>query len=257
MENTAKFLRQIFRYVLPGHVFLLEIYIYSKYTNCILLNLRNSFTRENDIFIIILAGTILGYIFGIIYHAFFYHTTWPQKIKVSWFFPSIDDSRPLIKNAIKKKILIVKHFSEAPSKLLVPEGFNFSKKDAWTITTTLIHEMGADDKRFNDIIIGRLKDFADILHGVGTTCVASFCAMIIIFFYSIHDLILLPFALSTVLSIIFYRICLENSKVVVKHFENFLNCILADSLMKKYEKTGEPYTVHIPKENLSGTPISS
>ena len=190
MENSQGLIDdawRFLRYFLPGLTFFVELVIYLFISSillsplCIaqLRDLLLMFLRDLNVGVLLIAflfGSIgLGYLFSIFHHL---------------WIPLFIDHRQVLKNAISKKRLGLKSYTENHDEQDLPSSMFLSRRGAWLAVTAIWHEMKEKDliKSANP----RIESLSNIMHGSGTTFFAALFAAVVwyLLYFRIHGVVL-------------------------------------------------------------------
>jgi hypothetical protein len=238
LEQAQRF----FRYVVPGLTLIIELLAYLLISEDICL--EQLIKHSNPIGVAVsalLASGGLGFLLGIIY----YTIVWREKILKNILTGA--DFHHFLKIAESKKWL----------KLCCPNGEqvkvnNLTKRGAWRVVISYWDTRAEASERIKGAI-RRMDRLADIMNGLGTTCVASFGALIFFIIYNIFwSKWLFRDDLSLVFGILMLIVHHWNYKGVIKDYENVCGSVLLNEFECEYKDKGcfEAIRLHVFQNDL-------
>jgi len=158
--------RQFMRYVIPGLLFLVELFFYIFLTNF-------SYAKEIWKFLYNYGGGInllllsagIGFIFSIIHHFLYWRFWCKYNLAV--------DHRKMLNEAVRDNYLELR---DIYSKTDI-NPYDISQREAWGIVCTIWHTRKETSKRIksaND----RIDSLSDLAHGAGTALISSVLALL-------------------------------------------------------------------------------
>jgi len=224
MDDAKRFIR----YVIPGIVFFIEVsfYLFISAKQSLIDNIQASelITSENSGISLTLAALLtsggLGYIFGNIYYVF------------HCFSLGLVDHTELIKYAEKEKWISV----------VDKKAMNMNKNDAWRIVTSLWKSRIESSIRIKGID-GRMDSLADIMHGLGTSIVASLFAMLFWVYLHCSWTSTRPWEgtaiYALIISMLMVAVFIVNYILTKKNIQRIMYIILSEELQGRIEKPKE------------------
>jgi len=228
MNEVSKF----FRYVLPGLIFMIQLLVgigISEGWETIAKLFKDNLFKDNlSIFLsVFLVSGALGYLFSLIYHASY------------WFrYLEVIDHRAIFKELDKDNII----------EIIKPDGTikdaqSLNNKDAWSILTRYWFSNYEEYKCIKELEDKFIESFANVVHGNGTTVIASFISIITwgilhsklsgdIFFTEYVSLLIVGWFILIIFEICAYRNAL-------KFFQSIINSTMLELIMSKYLKSGK------------------
>lgn len=245
MKETRNFLR----YLVPGLLLIFEILmlIFASGSHKILNQLPDGLKNYQNLsasIIILLVSGCLGYVLSIIHHCF-YWWRWCKS------YPRAD-YRDLIKRAeMGGRIKLYCQGCEGP----LPEGEKLSRRGAWNVVTAIWHSRKKID---GNLLFGnalaRADSLSDLMHGAGSTYIASLLAAItwlIIFLIDTPEKkgIAKGIALAVAL-VVLHR---QSYSMIVKHAQSYIGLIFYESITynnQDHNQGPKPLGYYVSKDEL-------
>jgi hypothetical protein len=233
LEEARRFLR----YIVPGLTLIIEFLGYLLISGDIcfrqLVGHVNTVGAALSVF---LASGGLGFLLGVIY----YTVAWWNQPKI-WKIKLGAYLRPILEDAESKSWL-------QPEV----ETTKLSKRGAWRVIISYLN-MNIETSKPIKGALQTMNNLADLMNGLGTTCVASLAALVSFLTYNvIHNWrgefslrAFAPLVIGSIMLIFHYR----NYKGVIEDYENVVHQILLKEFQCEYEKNG-PIELHFFQNDL-------
>lgn len=239
MKEGSRFLR----YVIPGLIMLVElaIYLYLSDKDFLISKIENHINGLEVPLTIFLASGGIGFLLGVIYHFLFWWTGLRR-----WNL----DHRGVIDNCYARGWLKVRMRADGsdvdPSEI--------KQRGAWRVVTSFWHVRIESSPRIKTANVFT-DDMGDIVHGLGTSLVGSFFALVtwvfVRFFivrihyssqYRLLDWLWLIIPVSMII------IHFLNYREMVSNFQGIIDSIFANEV--KIESTSVPVVIELDKNDL-------
>ena len=234
MKETRNFLR----YLVPGLVFLFELFlliIFSNYTDKF-HDIWSKLTEIKNIsapLIILLASGCIGYLLSILHHCIYW-----SGIKL---YPRAD-RRGVIERAIRGRRLEI--YCQGHQKPLSPN-CNLSAPGAWRVVTAIWHSRKRNEESsLFGSALARADSLSDLMHGAGSALIGSLLA--VIFWILIEIFVFQSFwGIIKGISPSFLLILLHwwSYSIIVKHAQSFFDLVFYEALKHPF------FTKGITEEN--------
>jgi len=231
--------QRFLRYVVPGLTFFIELLIYLLISRDICFSQLIGMVNPIGIAISgFLASGSLGFLFGIIY----YSVVWREKILTHILTGA--NLRRFLEYAERKEWL--KLYCPTCLTRWEVKAANLTKRGAWRAVISYIDTREEDSKTMKGAV-GGMKRLANLMNGLGTTCSASFAALITLIFFVIRDLIyayqtkafswlLCLDALALAIGGIILWVHHVNYKGVVEDYENVVGAMLLSEFEHEHDE---------------------
>gem|GEM_PF-5881433 len=237
MREATTFLR----YVFPGLISIGEFFGYLLISGDLCLCQLGELAKDTGLPIpagAFLASAALGFLWQLIYY----------QIEDYWETLKIDYSIPF-KEAQKRKWVTL----ECYEQLQELQGMSLKRKGAWRVGTSYFSMNAEVSKRMKGVDL-RMNRFADLVHGLGTTFVGSFVALV--FFLGINISHAWSGKISFYPSLSFMVglgiLCLVrcNFRRVKKHCEIVYGMILLKEFEIEFKERKEPIRFYVFQDDL-------
>jgi len=250
MDDARKFLR----YVTPGLVFIIEVFIYLFIVNTsFTIELFNTLSKNQGWLTLFVMSGGIGFLFSIIHHRFYWWIWGYLKFLCC-------DHRNMIKNSIKHKYL--KLILQDCLNEISPD--NISRVGAWRIVANIWNTRKVTSKRIEGVN-WTMDNLSDIMHGAGTIFIGSFSLLLVCVLYilihinlpdkvlnvnswSLYSLIfsinpqsitLSQIKLTLIIPLIFIVLHFFNYKCAVKNAQSVADMILYQELKIEHSRKKE------------------
>lgn len=244
MGDAQRFLR----YIVPGLIFIIELLAYLLISGDICFN---QLMEHSDTLGVAASGLLVSGGLGFIFGAIYYTIVWCEKISKWKYVLTGADLRNYLKIVESKTWLT----------LCFPDGKhvkvdNLTKRAAWRVAVSY-WDTRAETSKTIKAAIQWMDRSSTIMNGLGTTCLASFGALVFFLIYNILSVFPGEFSLRACISFVLGSVILiihhVNYKGVIKDYENLCGSVLLSEFEREYYHKsimGSPVKLYVSQNDL-------